>query len=35
MVFHRHGQRCPRCGKPIERIVLGARGTHFCPRCQR
>lgn len=25
---------CPRCGTPIKRIVLGGRGTHFCPNCQ-
>jgi len=25
---------CPRCGTPIERIIVGGRGTHFCPRCQ-
>ena len=31
---HRDG-RCPRCGGEIERIVVGGRGTHFCPRCQR
>ena len=24
-----------RCGRPIERIVQGARATYFCPRCQR
>ncbi len=33
-VFHRHGQPCLTCGTFIERIVLGQRGTHFCPRCQ-
>jgi formamidopyrimidine-DNA glycosylase len=34
-VFHRHGQPCFRCGGEVKRIVLGARGTHFCPGCQR
>lgn len=33
-VFHRHGQPCPTCGTVIERIVVGGRGTHFCPVCQ-
>ncbi|MFN8484152.1 MAG: bifunctional DNA-formamidopyrimidine glycosylase/DNA-(apurinic or apyrimidinic site) lyase [Anaerolineae bacterium] len=33
-VFHRHGQPCPTCGTIVERIVLGQRGTHFCPQCQ-
>ncbi|MGQ9518426.1 MAG: zinc finger domain-containing protein, partial [Anaerolineae bacterium] len=28
------GEPCRRCGTPIERIVVGQRGTHFCPRCQ-
>jgi formamidopyrimidine-DNA glycosylase len=34
-VFRRKGQPCPRCGGAIERIVVGGRGTHFCPCCQR
>ncbi len=25
---------CARCGGPLERIVVGGRGTHLCPRCQ-
>lgn len=33
-VYGRAGQPCKRCGAPIARIVLGARSTHFCPRCQ-
>lgn len=34
-VYGRQGDSCAACGTPIERIVLGQRGTHFCPRCQR
>ncbi len=34
-VYGREGQPCPRCGTKIRRIVLGQRGTHYCPRCQR
>jgi len=34
-VYGRTGEPCPRCGTPIRRIVVGGRGTHFCPRCQR
>jgi formamidopyrimidine-DNA glycosylase len=34
-VYGRAGRPCPRCGTPIERIVVGGRGTHLCPRCQR
>ena len=26
---------CPRCGRPISKIVLAGRGTHFCPYCQK
>ena len=33
-VYDRKGKPCPRCKTPIERIVLGGRSTHFCPRCQ-
>ena len=33
-VYDRKGQPCRRCRTPIERIVLGGRSTHFCPRCQ-
>jgi formamidopyrimidine-DNA glycosylase len=33
-VYGRAGQSCPRCGATIERIVVGQRGTHFCPHCQ-
>ena len=34
-VYQRTGERCPRCGRPIRRIVIGARATHFCSWCQR
>ncbi|HEU0115258.1 MAG TPA: DNA-formamidopyrimidine glycosylase, partial [Thermomicrobiales bacterium] len=34
-VYGRAGDRCPRCGGEIARIVVGGRGTHFCPTCQR
>ena len=33
-VYGRAGQPCHRCRRPIERIVVAARGTHWCPRCQ-
>lgn len=29
------GRPCPRCQTPLKKIVLGGRGTTFCPRCQR
>lgn len=33
-VFQREGLPCPRCGRPVERIVQGARSTFLCRRCQ-
>jgi len=27
-------EACPRCGPPLERTVVGGRGTSLCPRCQ-
>jgi len=33
--YGRAGEPCPRCGTPIDRIVLGGRGTWYCPACQR
>ena len=34
-VYQRTGEPCPRCGRPIRRIVIGARSTHLCTFCQR
>ncbi|MBI3328425.1 MAG: bifunctional DNA-formamidopyrimidine glycosylase/DNA-(apurinic or apyrimidinic site) lyase [Nitrospinae bacterium] len=34
-VFQRKGLPCVRCGTVIIRVVMGGRGTHLCPRCQR
>jgi formamidopyrimidine-DNA glycosylase len=34
-VYGREGKPCQVCKTPIQRIVLGGRSTHFCPRCQR
>ncbi len=33
-VYRRTGQPCYRCGRPISRIVVGQRSTHFCSHCQ-
>jgi len=27
-------RNCPVCGTPLERIVVGGRGTSYCPTCQ-
>jgi formamidopyrimidine-DNA glycosylase len=34
-VYQRAGEPCLRCGRPIRRIVVGGRATHFCGWCQR
>jgi formamidopyrimidine-DNA glycosylase len=33
--YGREAEPCLRCGASMAKIVLGARGTHFCPCCQR
>lgn len=32
--FDQETRPCRRCGTPIQKIVVGQRGTHFCPTCQ-
>lgn len=35
-VYGKTGEYCPnKCGGKIKRIVLGGRGTFFCPNCQK
>jgi formamidopyrimidine-DNA glycosylase len=34
-VYGRQGQPCYRCHRPIHKVTVGQRGTHFCPTCQR
>ena len=34
-VYGRRGEPCPICGTPVRRIVVGQRGTHYCPKCQK
>ncbi len=33
-VYGKTAEPCPRCKRPLSRIVLGGRGTHFCEKCQ-
>jgi formamidopyrimidine-DNA glycosylase len=33
-VYRRTDEPCFRCGRPIRRMVVGQRSTHFCPHCQ-
>jgi formamidopyrimidine-DNA glycosylase len=32
--YQQTGKPCLNCSSPITRIVVGQRGTHFCPNCQ-
>jgi formamidopyrimidine-DNA glycosylase len=34
-VYAQNGKPCPSCGREIEKTVVGGRGTHFCPNCQK
>jgi len=34
-VYGRGNKPCYRCGTPVARIVVGGRGTYFCPQCQK
>jgi formamidopyrimidine-DNA glycosylase len=33
-VYQRTGLPCRRCQRPIQRMVLAGRGTHYCTHCQ-
>ncbi|MBI5577545.1 MAG: DNA-formamidopyrimidine glycosylase [Deltaproteobacteria bacterium] len=33
-VFRRTGEPCARCAAPVQRIIVGQRSTHICPKCQ-
>lgn len=34
-VYGRKGEECKHCGATLERIIVGGRGTVFCPDCQK
>jgi formamidopyrimidine-DNA glycosylase len=34
LAYGRVGTPCPRCKTPLRKMVLGGRGTTYCPRCQ-
>lgn len=34
-VYGRRGENCKICDTPLKRIVVGGRGTVFCPSCQK
>lgn len=35
LVYGRKGEPCTVCSTPIIRFVVGGRGTHICPKCQK
>lgn len=34
-VYGRENKPCVKCKSPIKKIVVGGRGTHYCPSCQK
>ena len=34
-VYGRTDEACTACGTHIQRLIVGQRGTHICPNCQR
>ena len=34
-VYGREGEACLVCKKPIKRIVIGGRSSHYCAKCQK
>lgn len=34
-VYDREDGPCMVCGTKIKKIIVGQRGTHFCPKCQK
>lgn len=34
-VYGKKGEKCPVCTTIIEKMVVGGRGTHYCPKCQK
>lgn len=35
MIHNRKDEKCKVCGEKIQKIVVGGRGTYYCPNCQR
>ncbi len=34
-VYMRTGEPCYKCKRPIKRVVIGGRSSHYCPHCQK
>jgi formamidopyrimidine-DNA glycosylase len=35
IIYGHEGEPCPRCKRPLSKMILGGRGTVFCAHCQR
>ncbi len=35
LVYGRKGKACPFCGKTLQQIKVGGRGSVYCPHCQK
>jgi formamidopyrimidine-DNA glycosylase len=33
--YRKEGEKCPVCKERIQRIKIGGRSAHFCPKCQK
>ena len=33
-VHGKHGEACPACGSPVQRIRYATNETNYCPGCQ-
>ncbi len=33
-VYGRKGEKCFKCGNPIQKTIVAGRGTYYCPHCQ-
>ncbi|WP_424768377.1 DNA-formamidopyrimidine glycosylase [Paenibacillus sp. sgz302251] len=34
LVYGKKEEPCPACSRPIEKFIVGGRGTHICGKCQ-
>lgn len=35
LVHNREGEKCYECSSIIKKIMVGGRGTYYCPKCQK
>jgi len=34
-VYGREGEQCLVCKRPVKRVVIAGRSSHYCPKCQK